>query len=136
MFLMEAPPPRFLVLGQLRREFILPLSGRPRLDIPGGNLLYAGAGLSIWETGVGLVTRVGEDLSPLWVDKLGALGYNIKGINVLPQEMDVRYFVAYTDSFTPHTENPVAQFARLGASFHELYSTIEIQVASWIASPA
>ena len=95
----------------------MPPSGRPRLDIPGGNTLYAATGLAIWEPGVGLVARVGKDYPPAWLEQAGDLGFNTQGIHVLPQALDLRRFVAYTDGLTPHTENPVAHFARLGIPF-------------------
>jgi sugar/nucleoside kinase (ribokinase family) len=87
------------------------------LDIPGGNVLYAAAGLTIWEAGVGLVARVGEEYPVEWVDEFSNVGLNNKGIRVLPQPLDTRYFVAYTEGFSRHTDNPVAHFARRKMTF-------------------
>lgn len=114
---MSVSPPRFLVLGELRRDFLLPPSGRPQLDVPGGNALYAAAGLSLWEDGVGLVARVGEDYPRLWLEEFTRRGINTQGVSVLPQALDLRNFLAYTDTHTRHTENPVAHFANRGHPF-------------------
>lgn len=83
------------------------------LDIPGGSLMYAGAGLAIWEAGVGLIGRVGEDYPQEWLQSIASLGFETRGIHILPEAVDLRYFASYPDSDTTVTENPVAHFARL-----------------------
>ena len=55
--------PQFLVFGKLTREYLLPPTGPARLDMAGGSLLYAAAGLRVWESEIGLVGRVGDGLS-------------------------------------------------------------------------
>ena len=106
---------RFLLFGQLAREYLLPPTGRPRLDVAGGNLLYAAAGLRVWESGVGLVGRVGDDYPRAWLNECKSRGFDTSGIRILSQNLDVREFVAYTESFEANRINPVAHFSR-----HEL----------------
>jgi sugar/nucleoside kinase (ribokinase family) len=108
------PPatPRHLIFGQLRRMFLLPPSGKPQLDTPGGNLLYAAAGLALWDEHIGLVARVGEDYPHPWLEDFAERGFNTQGINTLPQALDLRQFIAYADLHTRFTDNPVAHFAR------------------------
>lgn len=108
---------RFVIAGQLRRNYILSPQGKAALDVPGGNLLYAAAGMAIWETGIGLISRVGEDYPQQWLAQLSQLGFDRRGIHILPEAVDLRYFAAYPDSETRVLENPVAQFARLGMPF-------------------
>src|SRR4026208_2563652 len=60
--------PGFLVFGQLTREYLLPPAGLPRLDAAGGSLLYAAAGLGVWEKSIGLVGRVGNDYPREWLN--------------------------------------------------------------------
>ncbi len=108
----------FIVAGKLRREYILPPSGKPQLDVPGGGLLYAAVGLAIWEpAGIGLVGRVGEDYPQQWLEQLSARGFDRRGIHVLPESVDLRYFAAYPDVNTRATDNPVSHFARLELPF-------------------
>jgi hypothetical protein len=115
---MESTPVlRYLIFGQLRRDYLLPSNGVPQLDIPGGSLLYTGAGLGIWEKGVGLLARIGEDYPQGWLEKLDQFGFDRRGIAIQPDSIDVRYFVGYAENETPHTDNPVAHFARLGLPF-------------------
>jgi sugar/nucleoside kinase (ribokinase family) len=45
---------------------------------------------------------------------LAALGYLTDGIKVLPEEIDLRFFRAYTDLRTLHHDDPVAHFSHLG----------------------
>jgi sugar/nucleoside kinase (ribokinase family) len=110
-------PPQFVLLGQLGRDYILPLSARPRMDIPGGNALYAAAGLSLWDSSIGIVARVGEDYPRVWLDDYADKGLNMRGVRILPQALDVRSFFAYTEGGAKSTDNPVGHFAQRGLSF-------------------
>jgi len=104
--------PRHLVFGPLRRLFLLPANGRPQLDTPGGSLLFAATGLKLWEEDIGLVSRVGEDFPHTWLRNFEAKGFHVDGIRILPESLDLRQFIAYSDLHTRHTDNPVAHFAR------------------------
>ena len=107
----------YVIAGQLRRNYVLLSDGKALLDIPGGGLLYAAAGLSIWETGVGLISRVGEDFPQNWLEQVAQNGFDRRGIHILPESIDLRNFIAYTDLNTRLTDNPVSHFARLGIPF-------------------
>lgn len=109
--------PTHVIAGQLRREYLLPPEGRPLLDVPGGNLLYAAAGARLWSDKIGLLSRVGEDYPQEWLKQYARLGFDTKGIRILTGGMDLRYFRAYMDASTPQSTNPVAHFARLGLPF-------------------
>jgi sugar/nucleoside kinase (ribokinase family) len=116
---MEIKSPRFLVAGQLRRNYVILPDGTPLLDVPGGNALFAAVGLSIWEPDppVGLVARIGEDYPQEWIESIQQHGLDIRGVHVLPEAVDVRSFLAYQDRNTRSDEDPVAHFARLGLAF-------------------
>jgi sugar/nucleoside kinase (ribokinase family) len=107
----------FLVFGELTREFLLPASGQPRLDVAGGSLLYAAAGLGVWESGVGLVGRVGDDYPRAWLNECKSRGFDTSGIHILSEKLDVRDFVAYDESFEGNRVNPVSHFARREMTF-------------------
>jgi sugar/nucleoside kinase (ribokinase family) len=127
--------PRFLIAGQLRRDFLLPPDGKPMLDVPGGSLLYAGVGLRIWETDIGLIGRVGEDYPQSWLENLDQWGFDRRGIQVLPEAIDLRWFAAYPDGSTCITDNPVTQFAERGLPFPKVlldYVTLPVQIDSRI----
>ena len=109
--------PEFLVFGQLTREYLLPPDGQPRLDVPGGSLLYAAAGLRIWESSIGLIARVGDDYPREWLNGCMARGFDTSGIHILAKELDVRDFISYTESFEISRINPVTQFARRELTF-------------------
>jgi hypothetical protein len=108
----------FMIAGQLRRSFILPVEGTPRLDTLGGNLIYAAAGLGVWEQGqVGLLSRAGEDFPVEWLDLLSQKGYDRRGVRIIPQPIDLRQFIAYPTPETRQKDDPVSYFARLGLPF-------------------
>ncbi len=116
---MDIASPQYLFAGLLLREYLILPSGQALLDVPGGNLLYASAGLTLWEPNPppGLVARVGEDYPQDWLETFRRRGLDTRGIRILPQALDVRSFAAYSDRTTRIQDEPVAHFARLGLPF-------------------
>jgi sugar/nucleoside kinase (ribokinase family) len=113
-----APIDPFLVFaGQLRRQYLLPPEGRPLLDEPGGNLLYAACGARLWADPVALLGRVGEDYPHDWLRQFEQKGMDARGVKILPGPMDLRSFMVYTDAVNFQRSNPVSHFARLGMAF-------------------
>ena len=57
---MVTTPLRFVIAGQLTRDYALLPNGKAQVDVPGGNLLYAAAGFGVWEQPnlAGLLARV------------------------------------------------------------------------------
>lgn len=106
---------RFIIAGKLQRNYLISPQGKALYDVPGGGLLYAAAGMAIWETGIGLIGRAGEDYPQEWLMTLARRGFDTRGIHILPESIDQRYFAAYPDGDTTSTDNPVAHYAR-----HEL----------------
>ncbi len=80
-------------------------------------MLYAAAGLATWEGNTGLLARVGEDYPHEWLRTFEQRGLDTRGIRILLEHLDLRFFQAYLDSLTPLHNNPVAHFARLGLTF-------------------
>jgi hypothetical protein len=113
----SAPFLRFIVAGRLQRDYILPPAGKPALDNLGGSLIYAASGLRVWDNGIGLIGRVGEDYPQEWINLLSQRGFDCRGIRVLPEAIDLRYFAAYSDADTCELNNPVVHFSKLGLPF-------------------
>ena len=116
MISMLAPSLTYVIAGQLRRDFVLFPDGNAMLDVPGGNLIYAGIGLAIWQPEVmpGFAARIGEDFPHEWVERLKSLGFDIRGIRIMPDALDLRSFYVYVDRTRRLIDDPVAHFARLG----------------------
>lgn len=110
-------PLTFIIAGRLLREYLLPPVGRPLLDSPGGSLLYAAGGLALWDGSAGLLSRVGEDLPRKWVHDLKVRGFDVSGIRILKQSLDLRSFIAYNDIDDRTSNNPVTHFARRELTF-------------------
>ena len=124
---------RYLLFGKLTRDTILPLEGKPQVDIPGGSLFYAAAGLRLWSNSCGLVGRVGEDYPQEWLTAFDRFGFDRRGIRTLPEAVHVRTFQAYLDDHTCLQDNPVSHFARLGEPFPKSllgYANPEFQLDS------
>ncbi len=114
---MAPSAPSYLLLGQLRRDYLITPEQKVLEDQPGGNLLYAVQGARLWLEGderIGLVARVGEDYPRAWLEDFIERGYLIDGVKVLPEEIDLRRFRAYTNLRTVEMDDPVAHFSRLG----------------------
>lgn len=107
----------FVLVGQVRREYLLPPVGAPLLDSPGGSLLYAAGGLGLWEKRIGLVGRVGEDLPRQWLKDMTRRGWDTSGIRIQTDALDQRSFLAYDENFEAARSSPVSQFGRRGIPF-------------------
>ncbi len=110
-------PIRYLIAGRLRRDYVIFPNGDSSLDCPGGSVLYAASGLGLWEEGIGLLARVGEDYPQDWIEDAEVQGFDRRGIHILPEMQDVRNFVAWPPNGSVQTEDPVAHFSRLGQPF-------------------
>jgi len=106
-----------VIAGQLRRQFLIPPEGKPLLDKPGGNLLYAAAAARLWGDSVSLLARVGEDFPNDWLRNFQQKGLDTRGVKIVPSPMDLRSFIVYTDERNFQHSNPVSHFARLGLAF-------------------
>jgi sugar/nucleoside kinase (ribokinase family) len=109
--------PSFILVGQLTRDYLLPPSGQPLLDSPGGNLLYAAGGLGVWDACPGLVSRVGESYPRQWLKDMEQRGWEIAGIRIQRGALDQRAFLSYSENFELSRSNPVSHFARRGVPF-------------------
>jgi sugar/nucleoside kinase (ribokinase family) len=110
---------KYLLLGQLHRDYIITPTGQAFIDIPGGNLIYAAVGLSVWESESkpGLVARVGEDYPREWLEEFERRGFDKQGIRIVPEALDLRSFYAYTDRSTRAVDDAVSHFATHGLPF-------------------
>lgn len=116
---MKLTSPRYLLAGQLSRDYVLLPSGQARLDILGGNVLYAAVGTAVWEKDPppGILARVGEDYPSEWIEAVASHGLDTRGVKVLPQSIDLRAFVAFSSLTKRSFEEPVIHFARAGLPF-------------------
>jgi len=108
---------RFVIAGGLNRDYVLPISGAPQLDVLGGSLAYAAVGLQLWGGTAGLVARTGEDFPMFWLDRFRGLDFDLSGIKVLPGSMDLRRFMVHIDPITTLYENQVQHFADRGLAY-------------------
>lgn len=110
---------RYVIAGQLRRDFALIPDGRALVDVPGGNVIYAATGFGVWEpaTLAGLIARVGEDYPREWLQEISQRGFDIRGVRILPEAIDLRSFYVYIDMETRLNEDPAAHFTRLQQPF-------------------
>jgi len=109
----------FAIAGKLTREYLLPPIGNPRLDAPGGNLLYAAGGLSVWDTSIALISRINQTYPREWVENIQERGLDTGGIYCDPEiaQADTRSFIAYSEKNERSASNAVSHFARRELTF-------------------
>ncbi|MEA4811522.1 MAG: carbohydrate kinase family protein [Anaerolineaceae bacterium] len=100
-----------VLVGRLTRDYLLPYNGPAKLDILGGNLAYAAAGLLLWGGNAGLASRVSSAFPLERIKRFQQEGCDLSGIKVVDQAMEERFFTAYSGSESPHFENPLPYFA-------------------------
>ncbi len=109
--------PTFVIAGRINREYVLPPVGFPIVDTPGGSLLYAAGGLAVWSSVAGLLARVGEDYPRQWLRSVEERGFDINGIRIQTSRIDLREFIAYTESGERSRSSPVSHFAKRQLTF-------------------
>lgn len=111
---MSSRPIDYAVVGTLREDYYLTLSGEAHLHQMGGSALYAAVGARIWSPAVGLVSRVGENYPGEWLKALEAKAFDLRGVTRLPGSHDLRNFYAYLSAEERAETDPAAYFARVG----------------------
>lgn len=110
---------RYVIAGQLQRDFALIPSGKSFVDVLGGNVVYSASGFGVWEDArlAGLVARVGEDYPREWLDEISMRSFDVRGIRILPEAIDLRSFYVYTDMETRLNDDPAVHFTQLKQPF-------------------
>lgn len=109
--------PNFVIAGKLTREYLLPPHGSPLLDSPGGNLIYTAGGLAVWDTNIGLISRITKEYPTEWLYQFQTRGFDIRGIETVQENFDLRSFIAYTDTHERSQTSAVSHFARRELTF-------------------
>lgn len=109
--------PNGLFLGRLEREYLINPQDQVFIDQPGGNILYAAAGYSLWGKRAGLISRVGSDYPKDWFKDFEGRDFDTAGIRILDEEQDLRSFTAYGELEEAQHDQPIRHFARLGLPF-------------------
>lgn len=107
----------FVIAGKLTREYLLPPQGTPLIDSAGGSLLYSAGGLAVWNKNIGFVSRITKEYPHEWLSKFQKQGFDIRGIETVQENFDLRSFIAYTDTQERSHSSAVSHFARRELTF-------------------
>ncbi|MAT43198.1 MAG: hypothetical protein CL609_12720 [Anaerolineaceae bacterium] len=113
----SAPFLRFVIAGNLFRDFLVYSNNKTALDIPGGGVLYTAAGLSLWDEHIGLISYVNEDYPDEWIQDFNKRGFDTRGIQIGRSPLEQRRFMAYPSLDQVNYDNPMAHFARINQAF-------------------
>lgn len=104
----------FVTAGGIRIDYLITHAGEARVEMVGGNALYAAVGAALWDTPIHLWARVGSNYPQAWLAPLPAQQINIEGLVRLPTPQDHRTFFAYLPDGRRDDTNPATHFARVG----------------------
>ncbi|SDL98817.1 PfkB family carbohydrate kinase [Nonomuraea jiangxiensis] len=85
---------RVLIVGNLTIDDVVRADGIVRMATPGGNVVYAALAARLWNPGVGIVTRRGDDFPGEILDTLQRLGVETSGVRTI-EGPTVRNWVVY-----------------------------------------
>lgn len=105
---------QYLTSGGLRIDYVITADRRVHLREMGGNAIYSAVGARIWGAQVGILSRIGENYPPGWLQRLEEAGISTAGIRQVPGWHDTRTFYRYTDLETRVDTEPERHFAELG----------------------
>ncbi|HOW92022.1 MAG TPA: carbohydrate kinase family protein [Anaerolineaceae bacterium] len=95
----------------MRNEYIIDTNGKAVNSLLGGSLLYSAAAVNRWGGQTGLLGMIGQDFPREKIDLVEQNGLDVRGIKVLPENLDLTAFYAYPNGNTCLRENPVAVYA-------------------------
>ena len=77
--------PKLIAIGHTFIDCILMPGGGVHPFVCGGNALYTAAGMNLWTSGVGVVSRIGMDFPAHFLEDVAAAGIDITGVRQLPK---------------------------------------------------
>jgi sugar/nucleoside kinase (ribokinase family) len=104
----------FVTAGGMRMDYLITHYGAARVEMVGGNGLYAAVGAALWGEPVHLWARIGRNYPQAWLEPLTRHQIGIDGLVRLETPQDHRTFFAYLPDGRREDTNPAAHFARIG----------------------
>lgn len=105
---------RYVTVGGLRIDYLITADQQVHLRKMGGNAIYSAVGARIWSSGVGILSRAGDNYPQQWLGELEDAGICTHGVRRVPGWQDMRTFYAYLDLETRDDTEPERHFAKLG----------------------
>ena len=99
-----------IIAGRVLNETIINKNKQILINKPGGGVLYAAAGFSIWEKGAGLIANISENNSIEWAREYENYHFDTSGIKNIPCNFEQRRFYSITNSNKVFTDNPQKHF--------------------------
>lgn len=104
----------FVTAGGMRIDYLITHAGEARVEMVGGNALYAAVGAALWSAPVHLWARIGNNYPQAWLAQLPEKQISVEELVHLPTPQDHRTFFAYRPDGRRDDTNPAAHFARIG----------------------
>jgi sugar/nucleoside kinase (ribokinase family) len=116
----DSTKPKYVISGQIQREFVISPAGIASNNYLGGNLIYAYAGLRFWEQSIGLISRLSADFPEEILSWLVKMGADTSGIFQKEILFEQRSFCAVNKDDSITFDHPLAHYANVGAVFPKL----------------
>lgn len=108
---------RYLLAGDLAADWIIPIQGKPVEGCLGGHLAYAAAGLRVWDSDLGLLSKISSNYPFELENKIGSPGVDTNGIVRSADHFEYRRFFAYCADDQPLDQSPMSVYSDLSLGF-------------------
>jgi sugar/nucleoside kinase (ribokinase family) len=99
-----------IIAGRVLNETIINKNKQVFINKPGGGVLYAAAGFSLWKKGAGLIAKISENNSIEWTREFENYHFDTSGIKKISRDFEQRRFYSITNSNTVFIDNPQKHF--------------------------
>jgi sugar/nucleoside kinase (ribokinase family) len=108
---------KYILAGDLSREWILPPNGFPVYGKLGGHLPYTLSGLQIWDHNIGLLSKIGSNFPEDLLEQINTQTVDTSGITRSSKPIDCISFYGYKLDDKPVTDPPIPLFLEKGLAF-------------------
>jgi len=91
----------YLSIGNIIIDDIILPDGTKKMGILGGGLTHAAMGIRVWTDRVGLISSVGADFEPGWIDLLGSY-FDLSGLRTFERAPTPRAWQVFDEDGTRH----------------------------------
>lgn len=108
---------RYVFAGNVAADWILPIQGKSVEGVLGGSLPYAAAGLKVWDSDLGLISKISRDFPQELENQVKAQGVDTTGIARSDDDFEYRRFFAYCANDQPLEQSPISVYSDLNLNF-------------------
>jgi hypothetical protein len=102
-----------IIAGRILIETIINKKKQVSINKPGGSVLYAAAGFSLWKKKAGLIAKLSEKSSTDWVPEFEKFHFDVSGIKKTKESFEQRKFYSISQDDKILADNPQKIFSEI-----------------------